>query len=182
MSLFLQGPLWKRGLLFLSSIPITVVMNSDPPAINSAYRGALGIEPLGLVCTISGGMISIFCAALMVGEALLNLLGRSRVRGATVCPALISFSRSRPAGAAFGSEPYPTACSARLWCSLDYPRRFFFSMRARRSDPTRSMFPPHCQSIGRTCNGHAPRPKSLLDELKLDDYLCLADYNQSRVR
>ncbi len=77
MAYFYKGALWKRVALFLSSIPITVLMNSLRVGIIGVTVEHWGIGMAeGFLHEFQGWMIFIVCAALMLGEImLLNRLG-----------------------------------------------------------------------------------------------------------
>jgi exosortase D (VPLPA-CTERM-specific) len=80
MAYFYKGALWKRIVLFLSSIPITVLMNSLRVGIIGVTvdRWGTGMAE-GFLHEIQGWMIFMASAALMVAEiAILNVIGREK--------------------------------------------------------------------------------------------------------
>jgi exosortase D (VPLPA-CTERM-specific) len=77
MALFYKGAMWKRIVLFLSCIPITVLMNSVRVGIIGVSVEHWGIAMAeGFLHDFQGWMVFMICAALMLGEiAVLNRLG-----------------------------------------------------------------------------------------------------------
>ena len=78
MAYFYKGALWKRVVLFLSSIPLTVLMNSVRVGIIGVTVEHWGIDMAeGFLHEFQGWMIFMVSAALMLGEiALLTRIGR----------------------------------------------------------------------------------------------------------
>jgi exosortase D (VPLPA-CTERM-specific) len=78
MAYFYKGALWKRFLLFLSSIPITVLMNSIRVGVIGITVERWGISMAeGFLHEFQGWMIFMISIAMMLGEiVLLNRLGR----------------------------------------------------------------------------------------------------------
>src|SRR3974390_3481462 len=67
-----QAPLWQRALVFLSAVPITVVMNSFRIGITGLMVDRWGIEQAqGVLHFFEGWVIFIACAAIMAGEIFL---------------------------------------------------------------------------------------------------------------
>src|ERR1700676_1419619 len=77
MAYFYKGALWKRIVLLLSSIPITVLMNSFRVGIIGVTVEHWGIETAeGFLHEFQGWVIFMISAGLMLGEvALLNRIG-----------------------------------------------------------------------------------------------------------
>src|SRR5208282_4809295 len=80
MAYFYKGALWKRIVLFLSSIPITVIMNSVRVGIIGVTVDRWGAAMAeGFLHEFQGWMVFMISAALMVGEiAVLNVIGREQ--------------------------------------------------------------------------------------------------------
>jgi exosortase D (VPLPA-CTERM-specific) len=78
MAYFYKGALWKRILLFLSSIPITVLMNSIRVGVIGITVERWGISMAeGFLHEFQGWMIFMISIAIMLGEIMvLNRLGR----------------------------------------------------------------------------------------------------------
>ncbi len=67
MAYFYKGALWKRVALFLSSIPITVLMNSIRVGVIGVTVEHWGIEMAeGFLHEFQGWMVFMVSAALMV--------------------------------------------------------------------------------------------------------------------
>lgn len=72
MAYFYKGALWKRVVLFLSSIPITVLMNSIRVGAIGVMVEHWGIAMAeGFLHEFQGWMIFMICAAIMLGESVL---------------------------------------------------------------------------------------------------------------
>jgi exosortase D (VPLPA-CTERM-specific) len=70
-----QAPVWQRGLVFLSAVPITIVMNSFRIAMVGVLVDRWGIEMAdGLLHFFEGWVIFLACAAILAAE--IYLLGR----------------------------------------------------------------------------------------------------------
>jgi len=78
MAYFYKGALWKRIVLFLSSMPITMLMNSFRVGIIGITVEHWGIAMAeGFLHELQGWMVFMISAAMMLGEiALLNVMGR----------------------------------------------------------------------------------------------------------
>jgi exosortase D (VPLPA-CTERM-specific) len=64
-----QAPLWQRALVFLSAVPITIVMNSFRIGITGLMVDRWGIEQAqGVLHFFEGWVIFIACAAIMAAE------------------------------------------------------------------------------------------------------------------
>ncbi|MBZ0073214.1 MAG: VPLPA-CTERM-specific exosortase XrtD [Gammaproteobacteria bacterium] len=174
-SYFYQAAVWKRVLLILSSMPITVLMNSFRIGVIGVLVEFYGIEQAeGFLHDFEGWIVFMACVALLIVEIwLLSLVGKDR----------------RPFREVFGMEfPAPTPADAVVtarrvpaqgWVGLvllglavagavavsgrveEIPQRVGFESFPLTLDGWR---------------GHTERLDSIvLDELKLDDYI-LVDY------
>lgn len=72
-----RAPLWQRALVFLSTIPITILMNSFRIGMVGVFVDQWGTEQAeGLLHLFEGWIIFLACAGLLVGEIyLLNRIG-----------------------------------------------------------------------------------------------------------
>src|SRR5665213_1313148 len=77
---FFQAPLWQRALVFLSTIPITIVMNSLRIGIVGVLVNSWGPQDAdGFLHMFEGWIIFLACAGVLVGEmSLLAFLGSGR--------------------------------------------------------------------------------------------------------
>ena len=177
-SYFYQAAVWKRVLLILSSIPITVLMNSFRIGVIGVLVEYYGIEQAeGFLHDFEGWIVFMACVALLIFEIwLLSLVGKDR----------------RPFREVFGMEfPAPTPAEAVVtarrvpaqgWVGLvllglavagavavsgrveEIPQRVGFESFPLTLDGWR---------------GHTERLDTIvLDELKLDDYI-MADYRNA---
>jgi exosortase D (VPLPA-CTERM-specific) len=65
-----QGPFWHRALLFISSIPITVLMNSFRIGVIGILVNSFGIDQAeGFLHWFEGWIIFVSCMAILFGEA-----------------------------------------------------------------------------------------------------------------
>ncbi|MFO0705235.1 MAG: VPLPA-CTERM-specific exosortase XrtD, partial [Nitrospira sp.] len=72
MAYFFSAPFWKRALLFLSSIPLTILMNSVRIGIIGVTVQHWGIGMAeGFLHQFQGWVIFMACAALLLGEMIL---------------------------------------------------------------------------------------------------------------
>src|ERR1700759_3409847 len=78
MAYFYKGAFWKRALLFLSSIPITVLMNSARVGLIGISVERWGVQMAeGFLHEFQGWAMFMLSALLMLGEImLLNRIGR----------------------------------------------------------------------------------------------------------
>ena len=64
-----QGPLWQKGLVFLSTIPITILMNSFRIGVIGVLVEFYGIEMAdGFLHSFEGWFIFMACVAILFGE------------------------------------------------------------------------------------------------------------------
>jgi exosortase/archaeosortase family protein len=72
---FFQAPLWQRALVFLSTIPITIFMNSLRIGVVGIMVDNFGPQDAdGFLHMFEGWIIFLACAVLLVG--LMHLLAR----------------------------------------------------------------------------------------------------------
>ena len=171
-------PLWKRTVLFLSSIPITVLMNSLRIAAIGVMvdRFGMGLAE-GLVHEVQGWMMFMLSMGLLLLEImLLSRIGKDR----------------RPWGEVFGLE-LPAALPR------DLPRRarvlarpllastaavLLFSVAAvsmpapKLAVPQRETFASFPLQVAQWRGQRQSMERIYLDQLKLDDYL-MANYTRS---
>jgi exosortase D (VPLPA-CTERM-specific) len=74
-----RGPTWHRIVIFLSAVPITILMNSFRVAVIGILVDRYGIEQAeGFLHAFEGWIIFIACVAILYGEAVLLQLLRGR--------------------------------------------------------------------------------------------------------
>jgi exosortase D (VPLPA-CTERM-specific) len=172
---FYKGAWWKRALLFLSSMPITVVMNSWRIGTIGYMVEHWGIGMAeGFLHEFQGWMVFMLSAALLIAEMmLLHRIGHESGAWREVFG--VEFPAATPAGITSRSRPMPRTFIAAagvlvafVIIALVTPRPA--EIRAQRL--TFSEFPLHFGTL----SGHI-QPLELVyqNQLKLDDYL-LADF------
>ena len=177
MAYLFNGPLWKRGLIFFVSIPVTILMNSlriGVIGITVEYWGRRMAE--GVLHEFEGWLVFMFSIALVLLFAIaLSRMGRSRTRGASAFAALL------PSGAGKNFEF--------SFAPLILPRAFFVATAivtagaaasfaiTPQADivPTREDFLGFPLQLGAWSGHRSVLDRIYLDTLQLDDYV-LADY------
>jgi exosortase D (VPLPA-CTERM-specific) len=175
MAYFYKGAWWKRLVLFLSSIPITVIMNSFRVGTIGVMVEHWGIAMAeGFLHEFQGWAVFMVSAGLMLGEiSLLNRFGHERGTWRQLFG--VEFPASSPVGAPIRDRklppPFIAACAA-LLCFMGIS---IFIPRAAETFPARTPFSSFPMQLG-SWSGRADSMEEIyLDALKLDDYL-LADY------
>lgn len=174
-SYFYQAAVWKRVVVILSSIPITVLMNSFRIGVIGVLVEYYGIEQAeGFLHDFEGWIVFMACVVLLVLEMwLLSRVGKDH----------------RPFREIFGMEfPAPTPSDARL-SSRPLPNQSYVVLilvaatlagaltigNREEYIPPRTGFESYPMTLG-NWRGHSDVLETIvLDELKLDDYV-LADY------
>jgi len=179
MAYFYKGALWKRVFLFLSSIPITLAMNSVRVGVIglTVDRSGIGMAE-GFLHEFQGWAVFMVCTLLLLGEiVLLNRVGREAGTWKQLFG--VEFPASTPAGAVIHERVVPSPFLAAAGLLVGFLIFAFVSPRPSEVSPSRaslSEFPMHL-------DGWEGRRDTLegiyLDTLKLDEYL-LADYGDSR--
>lgn len=175
MAYFYKGALWKRLLLFLSSIPITVLMNSFRVGTIGIMVENWGIQMAeGFLHEFQGWMVFMASAALMMGEiALLTRIGREPGTWRQLFG--VELPAATPDGAAILQRTAPASFMAAGALMLAFIAVTFVLPRPAEIFPERISLAEFPRQLG-AWNG---RPEALeaiyADELKLDDYL-MANY------
>ena len=174
---FFQAAFWKRGLLFLSSIPITILMNS-------LRIGAIGVMVEHWGVGVAEGFVHVFqgWVVFMASGALMVL---EMVALARICPGHkswreqfgLEFPAPTPLIPAAVARPVPVGlyASAALLIivagiSLSLPER-------PESIPPRATFAQYRDVIGPWTGRREALEPIYVDELMLDDYY-LADFTR----
>lgn len=176
MAYFYKGAIWKRVLVLLSSIPVTVIMNSFRIGTIGLMVERWGIATAeGFLHEFQGWLVFMASAALMLGEiAVLNFVGREKGTWRQLFG--VEFPASPPAGAAKLTRRIPRPFF--LACALLVVFALFTSLVPRPAEvaPSRSSFIDFPMQLGAFKGRRATLEGFYLDALKLDDYL-LADFN-----
>ncbi|MDE2350240.1 MAG: VPLPA-CTERM-specific exosortase XrtD [Gammaproteobacteria bacterium] len=176
MAYMYKGSVWKRVVLFLSSIPLTVLMNSLRVGTIGIMVDRWGIGMAeGFLHEFQGWAMFMLCVALMLGESvLLHHLGAERgtwrqLFGFDAPPLLPAAgeARDRRLPAAFTAAAVVVVLLCVASVALPRPREIVPHREASLVEFPSDLGPWH----GR----REPLAGVYLEELKLDDYL-LIDY------
>lgn len=175
-----RAPLWKRAVVFLSTVPITLLMNSariGMIGVLSEYFGKSMAE--GFLHDFEGWAVFMVCTALLIGEiALLARLGPVKASLADVF-AMPEIARRADARSESRRLPAPfLAAGAMVTAAALISQTIAIPATAL---PDRRMLTEFPMQLG-TWRGTPGRIEpQYLKLLKLDDYL-LADYATDAVR
>jgi exosortase D (VPLPA-CTERM-specific) len=175
MAYFYKGALWKRLLLFLSSIPITVVMNSVRIGIIGVTVEHWGIAMAeGVLHEFQGWMIFMASAALMLAEiAVLNRIGRKQGTWRQVFG--VELPASTPAGAPLRTRQPPPSFVVAGGLLLVLSVAAFALPRPAEIIPPRLSFTQFPLELGQWRGSRQSLDAIFTDQLQMDDYV-LADY------
>jgi exosortase D (VPLPA-CTERM-specific) len=172
-----SAPLWQRALLIVSTIPITVVMNSARIALTGMlvdYRGVPAAE--GFLHFFEGWAIFMTCVALLFAEILILVrLRRDRPRFADV------FGLDIPRQTPVTTAPAGGSAAA-FWVAV--PLLLLATVGAQLGDdrreeiPLRDDFVDFPSQLGGWLGFRGNLDGVYLDALQLSDYL-LADYQDA---
>jgi exosortase D (VPLPA-CTERM-specific) len=178
MAYFYKGALWKRLVLFLSSIPITVLMNSFRIGIIGITVDRWGIEMAeGFLHEFQGWMIFMICAALMLGEiALLNRIGREAGTWRQLFG--VEFPAPTPSGARIEKRSMPASFVAASLVLAAFIAAMAAVPRPAEMYPARAALSEFAMQLGDWRGKSESMEAVYSDTLQLDDYL-LADYVNS---
>jgi exosortase D (VPLPA-CTERM-specific) len=175
---FYKGARWKRVLLFLSSIPITILMNSFRVGAIGLMVEHWGIGMAeGFLHEFQGWAVFMVSAAMMIGEiAALNRIGRESGNWRQLFG--VEFPAPSPGDARIEHRRLPPAFVAAGSVLLAFVAVTLFIPRPAEVFPARTSFDEFPMTLG-AWTGHRDSLESIYqDALKLDDYL-LANYAQS---
>jgi len=175
MAYFYKGAMWKRVLLFLSSIPITIVMNSWRIGTIGLMVEHWGIGMAeGFLHEFQGWMVFMLSAALMLGEiVLLNRIGHESGTWRQLFG--VEFPAPTPSGVAMRKRPLPKTFIAAAAVLVAFVLTALALPRPSEIIPARASFVEFPMHLGAWSGRRASLDGIYIDQLKLDDYL-LADY------
>jgi exosortase D (VPLPA-CTERM-specific) len=176
MAYFYKGALWKRVFVFLSSIPITLLMNSFRVGIIGITVEQWGIGMAeGFLHEFQGWMVFMLSAALILGEiAVLNGIGHERGTWRQLFG--LEFPAPTPKNALIRERRLPASFIVASALLVVFFAVDFTMPRSTEIYPARSAFSQFPLQLG-PWHGHEEALEQVyLDELKLDDYE-LADYS-----
>jgi exosortase D (VPLPA-CTERM-specific) len=175
MAYFYKGAFWKRVLLFLSSIPITVLMNSVRVGTIGVMVEHWGIEMAeGFLHEFQGWMIFMVSMVLMLGEiAVLNRFGREAGNWRQLFG--VELPAPTPSGSPVRQRHLPKSFIAASALIAVFIVVTTAIPRPAEVYPSRSTFVEFPMALGDWHGRRAALEEVYIDQLKLDDYL-LADY------
>jgi len=172
---FYKGALWKRVILFLSSIPVTVFMNS--------FRiGAIGLTvehwgigmAEGFLHEFQGWVVFMVSAGLLILEMVaLNSLGRAHAPWQQVFG--IEMPAPTPKDAVIRTRMLPPAFLSATALLLSFAAATLIIPRSAETIPARESFVEFPMQFGDWHGRRESLEGIYTDALKLDDYV-LADY------
>ena len=174
---FFKGALWKRVLIFLSSIPITVLMNSVRIGITGIlvdYKGIAMAE--GFLHDFEGWFIFMSCLGILLAEMwLLSKIGRDGNRPLREVFGL-DFPEPSPKGAAVRYRTMPRSLVVSAFIIM--AAAFSSTMLERREEiiPQRADFSSFPLKIGQWEGVGEQMEQIYVDALKFDDYI-MANYH-----
>jgi exosortase D (VPLPA-CTERM-specific) len=175
MGYFYKGATWKRIALFLSSIPITLLMNSFRVGTIGLMVEHWGIGMAeGFLHEFQGWAVFMASAGLMLGEiAVLNRIGREPGTWRQLFG--VEFPAASPRDARVARRSLPASFLAA--CALLLIFAMVTSLIPRPSEiyPARTSFADYPMELGPWHGRLESMEGVYLDALKLDDYL-MADY------
>jgi exosortase D (VPLPA-CTERM-specific) len=176
---FYKGAFWKRATLFLSSIPLTVLMNSLRVAIIgiTVDRWGIGMAE-GFLHEFQGWMMFMICTALLFAEML--LLSRFGTESGTWRQLFgVEFPAESPEHALVRKRGVPpTFVVASLVLGV-FLALSLISPRPAEAIPPRTGLTEFPLEVGSWHGQTQAMEETYFDALKLDDYI-LADYAQRR--
>jgi exosortase D (VPLPA-CTERM-specific) len=175
MAYFYKGALWKRIVLFLSSIPITIIMNSARIGTIGLMVEHWGIGMAeGFLHQFQGWMVFMLSAGLLLGEmALLNRIGHESGHWRELFG--VEFPAATPKGAALRRRALPRTFIAAGAVLVAFVILALVLPRPAEIIPSRASFVEFPLKLPGWTGQSGALEGIYVDQLKLDDYL-LADY------
>jgi exosortase D (VPLPA-CTERM-specific) len=175
MSCFYRAPLWRRFLLFLSTLPVTLVMNSLRIAAIGVMVDRWGPAMAeGLVHQVQGWMMFMLCVGVLVIEiAILQRLSAERRPLREVLGLDVPLPAPGPGRAVVRAVPAPLVAATLL--ALGFAATAAALPVPPPHVPQRRSFSSFPVAFAGRIGHRQAMERVYLDTLKLDDYL-LADY------
>jgi exosortase D (VPLPA-CTERM-specific) len=172
---FYKGALWKRLVVFASSIPFTILMNSWRIGTIGLMVEHWGIGMAeGFLHEFQGWMVFMLSAALMLGEmALLNRIGHENGTWRELFG--VEFPDPTPADVIIRRRPLPRTFIAASCVLVAFVLAALLLPRPQEIVPRRELFAEYPMNLGNWAGHKQTMEGVYLDQLQLDDYL-LADY------
>jgi exosortase D (VPLPA-CTERM-specific) len=175
MAYFYKGALWKRIVVFLSSVPLSVLMNSGRIGTIGLMVEHWGIGTAeGFLHEFQGWMVFMLSALLLLGEiALLNRIGHEAGTWRQLFG--VELPSPTPPGAAVRNRPIPRTFIAAAALLIAFVLVALVLPRPAEVIPSRATFAEFPMRVGSWAGRRESLEGIYTDQLKLDDYL-LADY------
>jgi exosortase D (VPLPA-CTERM-specific) len=175
LAYFYKGALWKRIVLFISSIPITVLMNSLRVGTIGLMVEHWGIGMAeGFLHEFQGWMVFMVSLALMLGEiAALNSIGRESGTWRQLFG--VEFPAATPAAAVIQTRTLPPSFITAGALLVGFIVTTVALPRPMEVFPKRDAFSQFPMQLGEWYGRRQSMEAVFSDTLQLDDYL-LADF------
>ena len=172
---FYKGALWKRCVLFLSSIPITMLMNSIRVGTIGVMVEHWGIGMAeGFLHEFQGWMVFMISTLMMLGEiVVLNGIGRENGTWRQLFG--VEFPAPTPSGAAIRRRSLPSSFISASALLLVFIVITLVIPRPAEIFPARASFAEFPMELEEWHGRREALEAVFTDQLMLDDYL-LADY------
>lgn len=170
MAYFYQAALWKRVIVFLSSIPITIVMNSFRIGVIGVTVEHWGVRMAeGFLHEFQGWVVFMASAAIMLLEiVVLSRLGRDRRPWRDIFA--VEFPRRSPPGAVARQPVVPASLAAAVAAIGAYSLALALAPERAEAVPVRPSFASFPEQLG-PWSGRADSLEAVyLKALKLNDY------------
>jgi exosortase D (VPLPA-CTERM-specific) len=179
MAYFYKGAMWKRAVLFLSSLPITVIMNSLRIGTIGVMVEHWGISMAeGFLHEFQGWLVFMVSAALMFGEiAALNAIGRESGTWRQLFG--VEFPAPTPRGVPRRQRAIPRSFMVACLLLAAIAAVSAVAPRPREITPARAGFIDFPMTLGSWSGRRGSLEGVYLQALQLDDYL-LADYRDEQ--
>jgi exosortase D (VPLPA-CTERM-specific) len=181
MAYFFQAPIWQRALIFLSTIPITILMNSLRIGLVGVLVNSWGPQQAdGLLHMFEGWIIFVACAFVLGGEIYLLARLQSGKRFFEVFhPPNITGSRPELNEAAHSPGRVPLMVCLPLLCAVGLAA-YFVSTR-HEVNPDRNLFAAFPSALGEWHGKTSSLDSQTEYFLGLTDYI-LSDYAKANGR
>jgi exosortase D (VPLPA-CTERM-specific) len=175
MAYFYKGARWKRILVFLSSMPITVIMNSLRIGIIGVTVDRWGVAMAeGFLHEFQGWMVFMISAALMMGEiAVLNAVGRETGTWRQLFG--VEFPARTPSGAGVRERRLPASFLGASLLLAGFAVASTVVPRPVETTPARAPFIQFPMTLGDWRGQRQSLEAVFTDQLQMDDYV-LADF------
>lgn len=175
MAYFFKAAMWKRLLLFLSSIPVTIVMNSvriGLIGVTVEYWGLAAAE--GFLHDFEGWVVFMASTGVLLLEIIvLSWIGHDRRPWREVFG--LEFPAPTPADATVVARPLPQSFMAAVALLVVVAAAVQLLPQFTPVVPQRKTFVEYPMSLGEWRGQRMPLESDVRDVLQLDDYL-LANY------